>query len=195
MNWRSLLCILTIASLIVFAIPAAADETEPPPAEPDVSDYSDSGFGMDLSAYGLIGFAWNPGIGMGIQFGYPIVPNGFIPNPKYRDALHIEGGFDIAYYWWTYGPVNIHQTYFNPLVGVRYTVYVLETFAPFATVKLGAAAPVAEKGVNDSVAFFVSGTVGFLWDFAAHWSLRGELGWQYHGHNSDVYRIGVTYRF
>jgi len=122
------------------------------------------------------------------------VPNGFIPNPRFRDALHIEGGFDLGYYFWSARGYDIHQLFFSPAAGVRYAVYVLETLAPFACVKLGLAAPVAQKNVDDGVFFFAASSVGILWDLTDFMALRAEIGWQYHGHSSDVWKIGLLFR-
>lgn len=171
----------------------AQDEPAPAPAPaPDVSDYSDSGFGMDISAYGVLNFGWHVSFGAGAQFAYPVVPNGFIANPRYRDALHVEGGLDFSYFFWG----DYHIGFLNPMVGVRYAVYVLEKLAPFATVKLGAAIPTAVSwGTYDpGVFFYFLGSVGVLWDLSDMISLRAEVGYQYVGYSSDIWRIGVLFR-
>jgi hypothetical protein len=200
-------CIALVLALSLVAFGASAwaqDEPAPgpdpapaPAPAPDVTDYSDSGFGMDVSAYGLINFAWHVSFGAGAQFAYPIVPNGFIPNPRFRDALHAEGGFDFSYYFWSYGGYDWHLALLSPMVGVRYAVYVLDKLAPFATLKLGAAIPVATGGdaiYDPGVYFYMAGTVGILWDLSDMISLRAEFGYQYVGSSSDIWRIGVLFR-
>ena len=186
-----------LASYLYLSAPLALAQDEPAPAPtpapapaPDPSDYSSDGFGMDISAYGAFGFGWNFGVGGGAQFGIPVVPNGFIPNPKFRDALHVEFGMDTFYFTWS----NYHVLFLNPMGGVRYTVYVLDNLAPFATVKFGASIPTAEENLDYGVYFYTQVTVGVLWDINDFMSLRAETGFQYVGHSSDVWRIGMLFR-
>lgn len=193
---RSRVCSLFIVSLLCLT-PAVFAQEEPAPAPvPDPGEYSDSGFGMDISAYGLVGFGWHINFGFGAQFAYPIVPNGFITNPRFRDALHIEGGLDYGYWYWSVGPADWSLSLLTPMVGARYAVYVLESLAPFATLKIGAAIPVAHSGyVHDpSVYFYLLGSVGIMYDFNDMISLRAEVGYQYIGSSADIWKIGVLFR-
>lgn len=188
---------LVAAAVWLAAWPAAAQEGEGGEVEtPDPTEYSDSGFGMDISAYGIVNFGWHVSVGAGAQFAYPVVPNGFIPSPRFRDALHIEGGLDFGYYFWTGAGYDYHVGFLNPMAGVRYAVYVLESLAPFATLKLGAAIPTVSggSGYDPSVYFYMVGTVGVLWDLTDFMALRAEVGYQYVGHSSDVWKIGLLFR-
>ncbi len=195
---RKLIALVAAGLWLAAAWPAAAQQEEPEGGEvetPDPDEYSDSGFGMDISAYGIVNFGWHVSFGAGAQFAYPVVPNGFIPNPRFRDALHVEGGLDFSYFFWSGAGYDYHMALLNPMVGVRYAVYVLESLAPFATLKLGAAIPVThDVPYKTSVYFHMSGTVGVLWDINDFMALRAEAGYQYIGYSSDVWKIGLLFR-
>ncbi len=179
---------IAVTALLFAAAPAEA-------APPDASDYGDSGFGMDISAYGLINFGWHTSLGAGAQFAYPIVPAGFVRNPRFRDALHIEGGLDFGYFFWSYGGHDYHMAMMNPVGGVRWAIYVLERLAPFACAKLGAAFPVSHDDYGRyHTELYALGTVGVIWDLSDKISLRAEVGYQYVGGHTDVWRIGVLFR-
>lgn len=150
---------------------------------PDVDDYASDGFGMDLSAYGIFNVAYHGfGVGAGAQFAYPILATGFFDHPRYRDALHLEGGLDF-FYW-----DSVSLMVFAPHVGPRYAIYVTTQLALLASLKAGVG--VDEQG--DSVAFFWGGSAGALWDLNDLLSVRCEFGW---GRYSDVFRLGVLLRF
>jgi hypothetical protein len=163
--------------LLIFPLTATAD------GYPDVDDYADDGFGMDLSAYAMFNLAYHGfGVGAGAQFAYPILPTGFFGHPRHRDALHVEGGLDF-FYW-----DSVSRMVFAPNVGPRYALYLTTHLALFASLKAGVG--VDENG--DSIAFFWSGSVGAMWDLSDLFSVRFDFGW---GRYSDVFRIGILLRF
>jgi hypothetical protein len=199
MNQRSGLFFVFLAIGLLLCTPVLAQDDGGGAVEPDPTSYQDSGFGMDVSAYGLINFSWHVSFGAGAQFAYPIVPNGFIPNPRFRDALHIEGGLDFSYFFWDTPAGDYHLMLLSPMAGARYAVYVLESLAPFVTLKLGAAIPASSGGpatynYDPPVAFYLQSTIGIIWDVNEIIALRAEAGYQYVGGSSDIWRIGVLFR-
>ena len=150
---------------------------------PDVDDYGDDGFGMDLSVYGIFSVAHHDfGVGAGAQFAYPLLPSGIFAHPRHRDALHVEGGLDF-YYW-----DSVSLALFAPHAGLRYAVYITTPLALLVSLKGG----VGFDDGGDSVAFFWNGSAGAMWDLSDLLSLRAEFGW---GRYSDVFRVGALLRF
>lgn len=173
---------LIVGGAVLFFL-VFAPQISPAGGYPDVDDYASDGFGMDLSAYGIFNVAYHGfGIGAGAQFAYPVLPTGIFDHPRYRDALHLEGGLDF-FYW-----DSVSLMVFAPHVGPRYAIYVTTQLALFASLKAGVG--VDEQG--DSVAFFWSGSAGALWDMSDVLSVRFEFGW---GRYSDAFRLGVLIRF
>lgn len=159
---------------------------------PDVDDYADDGFGMDLSAYGLFNVAYHGfGVGAGTQFAYPVLPSGFLDHPRYRDALHALVGLDFYHWAWDSQGSDIRLMVFAPHLGVRYALYLSDQLGLFASLMLGAGIAEAE-GISPDPAFFWSGSAGALWDVSDLLSVRCEFGW---GRYSDVFRLGVLLRF
>ena len=177
---------LLIGSLLAVG-PAVARDKKPP----DISEYADDGFGMDISTYFLCNFGYHSvGVGAGAQFAYPVFPSGLISDPLYRDALHVEGGMDFSRWAWDAQDGDAELMIFAPMIGLRYAVYLSETLAPFVSVKIGAAFAMAE-GTGDDTSFYWSTSGGVLWDLCDLLSLRGEFGWS---HFRDVFRIGILLR-
>jgi len=159
---------------------------------PDVDDYADDGFGMDLSAYGLFNVAYHGfGVGAGTQFAYPLLPTGFFDHPRHRDALHALVGLDFYHWTWDSQGADIRLMVFAPHAGVRYAVYLTDRLGLFATLMLGAGIVEAE-GTSSDPAFFWGGSAGAIWDLSDLLSVRCEFGW---GRYSDVFRLGVLLRF
>jgi hypothetical protein len=165
--------------------------SEPADYPPDISDYADDGFGMDLSLYFLNNFGYHKlGVGTGVLFAYPALPSGFFDSPVYRDALHVEGGMDFSRWAWDKEGGQVELMIFAPMLGIRYAVYVTNRVAPYLTVKIGAAFARAD-GVDGDTQFYWNTAAGVLWDFHDRFSLRGEFGWGYY---RDVFRIGILMR-
>ncbi|MBN2494233.1 MAG: hypothetical protein JXR96_06560 [Deltaproteobacteria bacterium] len=183
--WRCLGLGLLVCGLSSQAL--AAGRSRP---DPDPSDYTYSGFGHDISVYGLVNFTYHGvGGGAGAQFAWALFPNGFLRSPRFRDAFHIEGGLDFGY--WTWKDVELFG--FAPSAGVRWAVYVLDNLAPFVCAKLGPAVELwDELGVRERKAgLYWLTTAGVLWDLNDAISMRAEWGWSgYH----DMLRIGVLFR-
>ena len=158
---------------------------------PDVDDYADDGFGMDLSACGLFNVAYHGfGVGAGTQFAYPLLPTGLFDHPSHRDALHALVGLDFYHWTWDSQGSDIRLMVFAPHVGVRYALYLTDHVGLFTTLMLGVG--IAEAvGASSDPAFFWSGAAGALWDFTDVLSARFEFGW---GRYHDVFRLGVLIR-
>ncbi|HOX45344.1 MAG TPA: hypothetical protein PK668_17240 [Myxococcota bacterium] len=182
-----------LASLSVCLLCAAAPAAARPPPEPDPEEYADSGFGLALTLHAVLNFSYHePGGGVGFQVAYPVVPNGFIPDEYFRDALLLEGGLD-----YVYSPADLggHEGGFHclsSLVGARYSVYVHDVLAPFAAVQIGYGGGLWDgEGVADVHRFGWATTLGLMWDFVDWASLRLDLGY---GHLHEVVRLGVIFR-
>jgi hypothetical protein len=159
---------------------------------PDVDDYADDGFGMDLSAYGLFNVAYHGfGVGAGIQFAYPLLPTGLFEHPRYRDALHALVGLDFYHWTWDSQGSDIRLMVLAPHAGVRYALYLTDYLGLFATLMLGVGIVEAE-GTSGDPAFYWSGSAGAIWDLTDRLSVRCEFGW---GRYSDVFRLGALLRF
>jgi hypothetical protein len=182
---------LSVLSTVVGCLLVISDGWARRGGEPDISDYADDGFGNDLSAYLLCNFAYHGlGIGVGAQFAFPILPSGFLEDPWFRDALHVEGGIDFARWGWDEQDRAVELMIVAPQLGLRYAVYVAERFAVFVSLKIGAAFADAD-GVDQDTRFYWSTTAGVFWDLTEIISLRGELGW---GPYRDVLHLGVLFR-
>jgi hypothetical protein len=191
---RTILIGLALALLLAAGpLEAKARTKARPPPEPDLAEYADSGFGLALSLHAVLNFSFRqPGGGLGFQLAYPVVPNGFIPDERFRDALLVEGGLD-----YVYAPARVRDHgggyhCLSSLVGARYTVYVHEVLAPFVAVEIGYLAGLwSGEGSADLHRFGWATTLGLLWDFADWASLRLDLGY---GHLHEVIRVGILFR-
>ena len=171
----------------------AAPFAQATPAEelPNLEDYADDGFGQDLSSYFLFNVAYHGlGVGGGVQYAYPVLPSGIINNVNYRDALHLEGGLDIARWSWQSADQTVKKMVFIPQLGLRYAIYLSDVMAPYLSLKIGGAFAQTE-GIDDSPDFFWTATGGLLWDLGDILSLRAEFGW---GRYRDILRLGVLVR-
>lgn len=158
---------------------------------PDISEYADDGFGSDASLLLLSNFAYNGfGIGAGAQFAYPLSPSGFIGDPRFRDALHVEGGLDFMRWGWDDAGESVELMIFAPRIGLRYALYFTDTLAAFAGAGIGAAFARAD-GADGKTRFYWNAAGGVIWDLNDVISLRCEFGW---GYFSDLLRIGVLFR-
>jgi len=167
--------------------PVLADDYEVPP----LSEYTDDGFGSDVSLYGFFNGTYQGlGHGGGAQFGYPLMPNGLLSAGVYRDALHLEGGLDVCRFVYELADEYGSLTVFAPGMGLRYAVYFNDWLAPLLSVRLGVGLPMT-TGVDASASFFWSATAGLLMDLSDILSVRIELGW---GRYADVVRLGVLIR-
>ncbi|MBW2702655.1 MAG: hypothetical protein JRF33_17690 [Deltaproteobacteria bacterium] len=192
MKRRMLLSVvLGILFLTEFAHGRGLDQA----ALPDPAEYGDSGFGMDVSVYGWLNFGYHlVGGGAGAQFAWPLLPNGFIPSPRFRDAFHIEGGLDFGAWSWASANDDLGLMSFSPFAGVRWAVYVLETLAPFVCVKAGPSFELWDNDLVDDeleVGFYWATSAGVIWDLSSWMSMRVEAGW---GRYRDLVRIGVLFR-
>ena len=191
MNQRTRKYLFVFISLVALGSLVSGPQVLAKDNLPDIGDYADDGFGMDLSAYFLCNFGYHKvGVGAGALFAYPVFPSGFIQDPEYRDALHVEGGLDFYRWGWTVESQSVSLMAFAPQIGLRYAVYLSEVIAPFVSVKIGASFAMAD-GVDDKTRFFWSTSAGLLWDFVDFASLRAEFGWGYY---RDILRVGVLFR-
>lgn len=179
---------IVTTGLMLFALAgparAAAGDYEVPP----LSEYTDDGFGSDLSFYGYFNGSYHGlGHGGGALFAYPLMPNGFISAGVYRDALHLEGGLD--FHRWVYKQADeyVDQVILATDVGLRYAVYTNDWLAPLASLRLGAGLPLSDHDVS----FFWSATLGVLMDLSDILSVRMEFGW---GRYQETARLGVLIR-
>lgn len=171
-------------------LPAGARPATPP--LPDIDEYADDGFGMDASGGLLAGFSYqSAGIGTEINFAYPILPNGFLQHPVYRDALHLSLGFDFWRFAWDEGGASVEVMYFAPNFGLRYAIYLLDTLAPYIWLRIGPALARAD-GSSGSTRLYWSTGAGVMWDLLDWLSVRGEFDW---GRFRDTLRVGVLVRF
>lgn len=158
---------------------------------PDINDYADDGFGSDASLMLLTNFAYHGfGVGVSAQFAYPLFPSGFIGDPRFRDALHVEGGLDFLRWGWDVGGESLELMIFAPRIGLRYALYFTDTFAAFVGAGIGAGFARAD-GADGKTRFYWNTAGGVIWDLNDVISLRGEFGWGYFG---DLLRIGVLFR-
>ncbi len=123
-------------------------------------------------------------------YGYPIVPNGFIP--AINDALYIEGGAAIERYSnssaFFYGNCDFSSWALTPLVGGRYQVYLTKDWTVFVLAKLGytiasdQSCTINYIGGSIRESYNFSGVAwdtgaGAYWKFSDNWALRLELGY------------------
>jgi hypothetical protein len=155
---------------------------------PPLSEYTDDGFGSDLSFYGYFNGSYHGlGHGGGALFGYPLMPNGFIGGGEYRDALHLEGGLDLHRWVYKQADEYVSQVILAADLGLRYAVYTNDWFAPLASFRTGLGLPLTDHDTS----FFWSLTLGVLMDLSDILSVRIEFGW---GRYHETVRLGVLIR-
>jgi len=127
--------------------------------------------------------------GLGVWYGYPIVPDGFIP--ALNDALFIEVGAAIERYSWDYSflySCSYSWYRLSPLGGVRYSFYLNDEWTVYATAKAGYGVGFGDKyqcgGYTGSVSsgvsysqFIVDFGAGAYWSFSDAYSMRFDLGY------------------
>jgi hypothetical protein len=191
------------------AAPAAAStdiENEMPPGDPPpaakvvVEEKPEAGSIRDITEkrrpYGVsldMHVPWLEGIGIGFKIGaeIPIMHNGFLPSVN--DSFSLEPRFLMAYqYWRSFQRVdNMYVLSFTPAIAALWSFYFKTNLRAYAFVSMGftiVSAVTEIQGSTDGLSnrFYHDVGVGGFWDFAAHWSLRAEMG--YAG-----MRVGIAY--
>jgi len=189
-RWGSV-SLVTVLLLMLGSPPRAPARPATPPL-PDLDEYADDGFGMDLSAGLLAGFSYHSaGVGTEINFAYPILANGIFDHPVYRDALHLSLGLDFWRFAWDEAGNSVEVMYFAPNFGLRYAIYLLDTLAPYVWLRIGPALARAD-GTSGSTRLYWSTGAGVMWDLLDWLSVRGEFDW---GRFRDTLRVGLLVRF
>jgi len=142
---------------------------------------------LDISL--ILGFLFGSYSHFGVAgwYGYPIVPDGFIP--KLNDALFIEAGAAVERYSFSIAACGESWWRVSPMGGVRYQMYLTDEWTVFATAKLGygigfasAADCAVINGTTSQVVW--DSSVGAYWNFSPNWHLRLEMG--YFGVNPGI---------
>lgn len=110
----------------------------------------------------------------GVLFGYPVVPDGFIP--KLNDAFYVEGGGFVGFYHDRFAGVSesaLHLWF--PTVAAKWAFYLFPQLTAFAT--LGASGSFyAGNILSDPFWLVPVVTTGVYWNFAKNMGLRAEVG-------------------
>lgn len=128
-------------------------------------------------------------IGLGGWYGYPVMPDGFIP--KINDAFYVEAGASVERFSWDYGIIgyNCSQSWWRitPAGGVRWQFNLTQDWSAFATAKLGFGIGFADSydcggitgssGGADLSKFVFDTGLGAYWNFADNWRMRFDFGY------------------
>jgi len=137
-----------------------------------------------LDAVAVLGFfVGYSHFGVGGWYGFPVLPDGFIP--EVNDALYIEAGAVVERYGTTF-VCDFSWNRVSPLAGARWNVYLTDEWTIFAAAKLGfgfrfgqsyscGVYPYAGAVSYSSPVGDVA--VGAYWAFSKDWSARFELGY------------------
>lgn len=127
---RFLLTLLALAVSASLAVPAFADSF--------LMDTSTHTRKSTVDVFIPIGFLGTTHYGLGGWYGYPIVPDGFLP--MLNDAFYIEGGAAVEHFSDSIGWISTCSVTWNrvtPMAGVRWDFNITPKFTAFATGKLG----------------------------------------------------------
>jgi hypothetical protein len=125
--------------------------------------------------------------GLGGWYGYPILPDGFIP--KINDAFYIEAGAAVERF--SYGTsfvTSCNETWWrvSPAGGVRWQFNLTQDWSAFATAKAGFGIGFADSvdcgsvhlaGTANTSQFIFDTGLGAYWNFAENWRMRFDLGY------------------
>jgi len=179
---RSLRIPVVVAMLsLVAAVPARADTWS---VLKDSSTHDSRPHTLDAEL--ILGYLFGSynHIGIGGWYGYPVLPDGFIP--KINDAFYIEAGASIERF--SYGLVVCNESWWRltPAGGVRWQFNLTQDWSAFATAKVGFGVGFADSnncnvGANYSLAsttqFMFDTGLGAYWNFADNWRMRVDLGY------------------
>jgi len=171
-----------VAALVLSANSASAADSFSVLKDPSVHDTRPQTIDVAV-ILGFIFGSYNH-YGVGAWYGFPILPDGFIPS--LNDALYIEAGAAIERYHWTFGNACKESwTRFTPMGGGRYQMYLTQDWTAFATAKIGFG-----FGFNDSIDCLGSTagsasnsqlvgdvSLGAFWNFSRTWHARFEIGY------------------
>lgn len=185
MTLRSLFAaIVTIAAL--HADPAAAQSRAP-------------GRGSNiLSVWGVLDPGPIDGVGVGMRYMLPIVPEGILGHSRIRDEFTLEFGADFLHYNDRVGPYGAYVDYdwngFLPVVGATWNLWFTPRFALYPKLDLGFWVG-SYSGWDDRYGyarhdfdgFFIQGALGIMYRLQSV-ALRVEAG-------SGLLRIGAGFAF
>ena len=123
-------------------------------------------------------------IGLAGWYGYPILPDGFIP--QINDAFYIEAGAGIERF--SYGWTGCNESWWRitPAGGVRWQFNLTQDWSAFATAKLGFGIGFADSvdcgalniaGSASTTQFVFDTGLGAYWNFADGWRMRFDIGY------------------
>lgn len=126
-------------------------------------------------------------VGVAGWYGYPIVPDGFIP--KINDAFFIEAGAAVERFGYSFAACDENWWRISPMGGVRYQIYLTDDWTAFVTSKAGWGAGFSHSSncglTEGSVSQFAwDSSIGAYWNFSSNWHLRLEFG--YFGINPGI---------
>jgi hypothetical protein len=179
---RSLRIPALLAALTLSAAPALAEDWQ---VLKDTSVHSSRPQTLDVNLI-LNPFFGYSDYGVAGWYGYPIMPDGFVP--AINDALYIEGGAGLAYFKTNFGLGSCDLSWWaiTPMAGARYQVYLTSDWTVFAIAKLGyrigfggsdtCNGVSVGSSVNYSAVAFDSG-VGAYYKINDTWTLRLDMGY------------------
>ncbi len=181
---------MSICRLSLVLLLAASPAGARPPPIPDLDDYATDNIRPNISLGLLTAFAYHgPGTGADLFFGWPLLPNGFLSDARFRDALLADVGLNFESWAWGENGQDAELMLFAPAVGLRYAVYFWDYVAPMVNVHIGPAFARA-KNTSSETRFFWHVSGGVLWDLTEFLALRLEFGW---GSTKDMLRLGVVF--
>jgi hypothetical protein len=119
---------LLVAGMLVSA-PARADT--PSGARSSVEAPSANGF----SAWGILG--WASGLGLGGRYMLPVMDQGLLQHPEFKDRLAAEFGLDMMRWSYGFGTFDYAWMEIRPTAGLLWTVWLNENFAVYPKLDLG----------------------------------------------------------
>ena len=128
------------------------------------------GTGMTVSGMFQLASVENTfGIGISGIFGYPILPEGFLPSVN--ESFHIEAGLitNIAFIDSEFISDGV---YISPVVGARWDFHFLESLTAYAALRTGVAIGASVFGSD----LYLDASVGGFWRFTKPIALRFEVG-------------------
>jgi hypothetical protein len=162
---------------------------EAPPAEGSIKDISEKRRPYTISLQAAVPWLYSIGIGGRVSGEIPIMHNGFIPG--INDSFSLEPMFELSYGLQrplSTGFIDTHAVSYTPALSILWSFYFLPQLRAYLNLNFGYSIVVDDhKPENLNLNHFHhSVSVGMFYDFAKHWAVRADLGY-------EGLRAGIAY--